>query len=131
MKKDFDGWNEIKKRLDANEQERLFFREGEIWWVHLGCNIGFEMNGKERDFMRPVIILKKYNQYSFLVLPLSTSKTINQYRIPVGIIDGKNAVSNLSQMRNIDSKRLINKVGHIDAASFYDLKKKASRVNFG
>ena len=62
---------EIKKATNAaDEAARLYFREGEIWWVRLGHNIGYEADGKSREFTRPVIILKKYNQYSFLELPL-------------------------------------------------------------
>ena len=130
MFKDFDGWNEVKKRLDAKREEPLFFRQGEIWWVNLGLNIGFEMNGKGGEYMRPVVILKKYNQYSFLALPLSTSQKVNNYRIPIGVIDGKEAVANLSQLRNIDSRRLINKIGHIEETLFKEIKKKASHINF-
>ena len=67
MQKDFDRWNSIKKATDAAEEDaRLFYREGEIWWVRLGKNIGYELDGKSREFTRPVIVLKKYNQYSFL-----------------------------------------------------------------
>ncbi len=131
MFKNFDGWNEIKKRLDAKEEEPLFFRQGEIWWVNLGLNIGFEMNGKGGECMRPVIIIKKYNQYSFLSLPLSTSSKINYYHMPIGVVDGKKAVANLSQLRNIDSKRLINKVGHIEETLFKEITEKASHINFG
>jgi mRNA interferase MazF len=130
MKKDFDGWNIKKKEIDDRVNE-LFFRQGEVWWVHLGLNIGFETNGKGVDFMRPVIVLRKYNQYSFLALPLSTSNKINYYRISVGVVDGKEAFANLSQMRNIDSKRLINKIGYIEASVFAGIKRKASRINFG
>jgi mRNA-degrading endonuclease toxin of MazEF toxin-antitoxin module len=79
--------------------------------------------------MRPVIILKKYNEFSFLALPLTTSKKTNKYRIFVGVVDGKEAYGNLSQLRNIDSKRLINKVGYVDGRLFIDIKKKARRVN--
>lgn len=129
MQKDFDGWNEKKKQIDSR-YARLFFKQGEVWWVNLGLNIGFETNGKGADFMRPVIVLKKYNQYSFLALPLSTSKHTNVYRISVGIVDGKEAFANLSQMRNIDSKRLINKVCFVDNDLFVEIKKKANRVNF-
>lgn len=130
MQKDFDEWNKKKKELDSQNNE-LFFKAGEIWWVHLGLNIGFEINGKGFGFMRPVIVLKKYNQYSFLALPLSTSNKINIYRISIGVVDGKEAFANLSQMRNIDSKRLINKVGFIESDLFADIKKKAKRINFG
>src|SRR5947199_8153348 len=65
MKRDFDRWNEIKKATDAaDEATRLYFREGEVWWVRLGKNIGYESDGRSREFTRPVIILKKYSQYS-------------------------------------------------------------------
>src|ERR1017187_10345231 len=81
MEKDFDRWNRIKKATDAaDEAARLYFREGEIWWVRLGKNIGYETDGKSREFTRPVIILKKYNQYSFLALPLTTASKPNRGR---------------------------------------------------
>jgi mRNA interferase MazF len=60
----FDRWNGIKKATDAADDEsRLYFRQGEVWWVRLGKNIGYETNGKSREFTRPVIILNKYNEY--------------------------------------------------------------------
>ncbi|MBA3733559.1 type II toxin-antitoxin system PemK/MazF family toxin [Patescibacteria group bacterium] len=130
MKKDFDLWNEKKKKIDALEQI-LFFKEAEVWWVNLGLNVGFEMNGKGDEFIRPVLIIKKYNHYSFLAVPLSTSTKINKYRVSVGVVDGKNAVANLSQLKNIDSKRLINKIGYIEHNLFKSIKEKASRMNFG
>jgi mRNA interferase MazF len=62
MQKDFDRWNKLKKTTDGkDEAARLFFREGEVWWVHLGVNIGYETDGKRADFARPVVVLKKYN----------------------------------------------------------------------
>ena len=131
MQKDFDGWNKIKKELDGKKEEPLFFKQGEIWWVNLGLNVGFEMNGKGEEYMRPVVILKKYNKYSFLALPLSTSQNINDYRVSIGVVDGKKAVANLSQLRNIDSRRLINKVGHVEEGLFKEIKEKTSQINFG
>lgn len=94
-------------------------------------NIGYEANGKSEDFMRPVIILKKFNQFSFIGVPLSTSPKTNKYRISVDIVDNKKAFANMSQIRNLDSKRLINKVGHMEANKLVGLNKKISRVNFG
>ena len=132
MQKDFDTWNTKKKAInDKIVDEKLFFKEGEVWWVNLGVNVGFEMDGKGSDFIRPVLIVRKYNQYSFLAIPLTTSPKTNKYKVSVGIIDGKNAVASLSQLKNIDSKRLINKIHHLEHDLFVDIKKKASRVNFG
>jgi mRNA interferase MazF len=122
---------EIHRRPGRDETARLYFREGEIWWVRLGKNIGYETDGKSREFTRPVIILKKYNQYSFLALPLTTAPKPNPYRLPIGMVDGKQAFATLSQVRNIDSKRLVKKIVHLDADILAAIKKEASRVNFG
>ena len=132
MENDFDRWNEIKKATDgADEAARLYFRESEIWWVRLGQNIGYETNGKSREFTRSVVILKKYNQFSFLALPLTTAQTANPYRLPIGMVDGRQAFATLSQLRNIDSKRLVKKIARLDAEVLAAIKKEASLVNFG
>ena len=132
MQNDFDRWNSIKKATDAaDEDARLFYREGEIWWVRLGKNIGYELDGKSREFTRPVIVIKKYNQYSFLALPLTTAQKSNPYRLPIGIVGGKQAFATLSQLRNIDSKRLVMKITHVEQVVLDVIKKEASRVNFG
>src|SRR3977135_2459068 len=109
MEKDFDRWNKLKKAINAaDESERVYFHEGDIRWVRLGVNVGFEIEGKHKQFARPVIVLKKYNQYSFLALPLSTATRINRWRVPIGDVAGKEAVAVLSQLRNL-------KIGHLDA----------------
>lgn len=128
MAKDFDRWNHEKKRLNGSEG-RLYFREGEVWWVALGVNVGFEMDGKRSDFSRPVLVLKKYNQYSFLALPLTTNARENPYRIPIGIVDGKEAFATLSQLRNIDSVRLINKIAALGMHTLAQIRKAVSEVN--
>lgn len=130
--KDFDNWNKIKKATNAaDEESRLFFREGEIWWVRLGVNVGYETDGKSAEFTRPVIVLKKYNQYSFLAVPLTTAQKPNPYRLPIGLVDAKQAYATLSQLRNVDSKRLVRRILEIDGDTLEAIKKEASRVNFG
>ena len=132
MDNPFDRWNHVKKSTDAaSDEERLYFREGEIWWVRLGKNIGYETDGKSSEFTRPVIVLKKYNQFSFLALPLTTAQKAHPYRLPIGVVDGKTAFTTLSQLRNIDSKRLVKKIMRLDFDMLAAIKKEASRVNFG
>ena len=133
MQRDFDQWNTIKKTSDTADEERPdpSIAKAEIWSVRLGKNIGYEMNGKDREFTRPVIILKKYNQYSFLAAPLTTAAKPNPYRLPIGIIHGKQAFATLSQLRNIDSKRLVKKIAVVPEDALDVIKKEASRVNFG
>jgi mRNA interferase MazF len=132
MDKDFDRWNKLKKRINAlDDERRLFFHEGDIWWVHLGANVGYEIDGKKQDFSRPVVVLRKYNQYSFLALPLTTNSKANRWRVAIGIVGGREAFAVLSQLRNVDSSRLIEKKGHVEAEMIAQLKRAASLMNFG
>lgn len=130
MQKDFDSWNSLKKHVNEEFGILPYFREGEIWWVHLGINIGYEMDGKGNEYSRPILVIKKYNQYSFLSAPLSTSTKPNIYRVYVGLIRGRKSFVNLSQLRNIDSRRLINKSCSLDTHVFEKIKEKASELNF-
>ena len=126
--KDFDNWNK-KKKETHNQKERLYFRSGEIWWVKLGINIGYETDGKSSDFTRPVLILKKYNKYSFLAIPLTSKSKLGLYYFPIGEVDGKEAVAILSQLRNIDSLRLVNKVEVLEEEMLRKIKKAVKRAN--
>lgn len=64
--KDFDSWNELKKKIDVekNEPDR-FPKEGEVWMSSLGKNIGYEQNGSGDNFSRPILIIKKFNNHMF------------------------------------------------------------------
>jgi hypothetical protein len=53
------------------------------------------------------------------------------HRLPIGMVDGKRAFATLSHLRNIDSKRLVKKMVHLDTDVVAAIKKEASRVNFG
>jgi mRNA interferase MazF len=64
LKKDFQKWHAKMALLD-DQGPRLFFHEREIWFCHLGANIGFEQDGKGKLFGRPVIIFRKFNQQVF------------------------------------------------------------------
>lgn len=128
MEKDFDRWNREKKRVNDIDV-RVYFRMGEIWWAALGVNVGFEIDGKRSDFSRPVLVLKKYNQFSFLALPLTTNARENPYRIPIGLVDGNEAFAILSQLRNIDSARLINKIAVVNAFTLSHIRKAVSKAN--
>jgi mRNA interferase MazF len=70
MEKDFDGWNEIKKNVDA-KPERVFFHPRELWFAHTGLNVGFEQDGSGAESLRPVLIIRKFNNEIFWCIPLT------------------------------------------------------------
>lgn len=130
MEKDLDAWNENKKRIHKRDTAEVYFYEREIWWCRLGANVGFEQDGTGETFERPIIILKKYNPQVFLAVPLSTTSKRGKYYAPLGLIDSKDAVAILSQMRLLDCKRLTNRIGILGASAFGALVEKIIKVNF-
>ena len=125
MEKDYSEWHKKKKILNERKDvDNIFFREREVWWTALGVNIGFEQDGKGEEFRRPVLILKKYNKYLVLVVPLTTKiKKDNKYYIDCSIMnDTIPRMAIISQVRPIDTKRFIDKLGVADEDSFIKIK---------
>lgn len=121
MQKDFDKWNNQKKKIhDAGENK--FYHPREIWWCRLGLNVGYEQDGKDIDFERPVLILKAFGKIC-LIVPLTTSPQKHIYRISVGLIEGKEATAILSQIKVVDTKRFSEKIGVLDKEIFIKIQK--------
>lgn len=121
FKKDFDNWGIVKKDTDRKEIN-FFFKKQEVWWARVGLNIGIESNGKGIEFTRPVLILKKHNKYSCLVVFLTTVDKINNSQI---ILDKNNYPKifvKLSQIRTIDSKRLVSRMFFVKNKAFVRVK---------
>ncbi|MEK7500813.1 MAG: type II toxin-antitoxin system PemK/MazF family toxin [Patescibacteria group bacterium] len=123
MEKDFDGWNEVKK-CTHTEQPRLYTVR-EIWWCRFGVNIGTEQDGRGEWFVRPCIILRGFGSDACLVVPLTTSTRKHSLRILVGVVDGREARANLSQLRVVDTRRLERKIGFLDKGVFLSIRKAA------
>jgi len=122
--KDFDRWNELKKKIH-DERKNVLYNQGEIWWCHLGVNVGFEEDGAGLDSERPVVIVRRFSVQLCWVIPLSTSLKNNPYYIKAGMISDQPASAILSQMRPIDTKRLINMIGVMDKTIFSNTKRAA------
>jgi mRNA interferase MazF len=71
MEKDFDHWNRIKKQVNDDAAARVFFHPREMWFAHLGINLGFEQDGCGTEFLRPVLVVRKFNNQVFWALPLT------------------------------------------------------------
>ena len=120
--KNFNGWNDRKKDLHQRGLTKLY-RAREVWWCALGVNIGFEQDGTGNNNERPVLIMKGFSKQVCLIIPLTTSTKKNPYHLTAGVVDGKEAFAITSQLRLIDTKRLINKVGTMDEVLFNTIRK--------
>ena len=115
-------WNEQKININSNKG-KLFFHEREVWFTSLGLNIGFEQNGKGNNFLRPVLVLKKFSKDLLWIIPLSTAQKTGKYYYSIKIRNVDNVML-LSQIRLIDSKRLRYKIGDIEKDDFIKVKEK-------
>ena len=117
--KEFDRWNQIKKKIN-NKIESLdpFPKEGMVWICVVGKNVGYEQNGVGMDFARPVLVVKKFNNKMYWVLPLSTKQ--KEYDFYYNFIDpfGMKGSIILAQLRLISVKRFIRDMYEIDTANF-------------
>lgn len=118
--KNFDGWNELKKLLD-NRKISVYCHEKEIWWCSLGLNIGCEENGKNVNFERPVLILKKFNKEMLWILPMTSKIKKNKYYFKI-FYRGRCYSIILSQLRLISNKRLLRKIRLIKTNDFRKIK---------
>lgn len=122
--KDFDGWNKIKKDLHAQKESKVFYKEREIWFCQLGVNVGFEQDGKNTGFERPVLVLRKFNKYVFWAVPLSTQlKPKNTHYLKLRYGD-MNFSAIVSQLRLLDARRLDRKLYMLDREQFQLVKKR-------
>jgi len=122
MGKDFDSWN--KKKIVLNNRESSpYCHEREIWWCTLGVNIGSEQDGSDIEYRRPVLVLKGLSKQTCLVIPLTTSTHAHKLRPSIGLVEDEHAHALLSQMRVIDTKRLVRKIGSLDKLIFDDIRK--------
>lgn len=124
--KEFDKWNELKKNLHLRDEE-ILFHEREVWWCSLGVNIGYEEDGKNKLFERPVLVIKKFNKFVLWILPLTRSKKSGGYYYKIAQGNEDDSVVILSQLRLISSKRLLRKMRMIEKQEFTEISEKVRK----
>ena len=124
--KKFDEWSEKKKEYNSKIIDYSFFKERDIWWTAVGVNIGFEEDGKNENFSRPVLVIKKFNKDLFLGIPLSTKLKDNKYYIQISV---KEIIVSalISQLRVFSSKRMLYKLAAIDEGDFLKINEEISK----
>lgn len=120
MEKDFDSWNTLKQKLDIKSNIPRF-KQGEVWWCHLGSNVGDEENGKGKVHSRPILIMRKFNKHIFWGVPLTTQIKEKHYYHKITFKD-KEQCAMLSQLKLCDARRLTSKMGKVAQKHLDDIK---------
>lgn len=125
MNKDFDSWNQIKKKVQ--DKKDIYCNAREIWWCALGLNVGSEEDGKNELFERPILILKVFNHQMIRVAPLTSKQKDDAHHFAI-TYDDRNGSVILSQTKTISSKRLSRKLCRLDKAQFESVVKALQRM---
>ena len=117
-KKDFDRWNEKKKKMDQRVMGNpLFVSAREVWWCSVGVNVGSEIDGKNENFERPILVVRIFSQDGFLGIPLTSKDKGHRYAVPVCHEKGM-SFANTSQLRLFSKKRMLRKIGMVEMGDF-------------
>ena len=129
MEKDFDNWFKNKTGLNAQE-EPPFYHEREVWWCALGVNVGSEQDGTGKNFDRPVVVVKGFNKDVCFVVALTGKKRESKFHYYIGKVEDVEASAILSQVRLVDTRRLVKKMCTLDEKIFKELKNRLQKVLF-
>jgi len=117
----FNQWNEVKKKTEDNKR-KLGIKPRDIFWAKIGQNIGSEEYGKNDNFARPIIIIRKLTHDLFIGIPLTSTIKDNDYFHSFKYDNKSNGLTENSamilQVRTFSIKRLMNKTGVISKEDF-------------
>ena len=75
---EFDKWNEVKKETHKCKMV-VNLKPREMYWVKIGKNIGDEEYGKNDEFVRPVIVIRRLTSDLFFGIPTTTNNKDGEY----------------------------------------------------
>lgn len=127
----YDEWNMVKKNTEK-QNFTLTVKPREIYWVKIGQNIGSEEFGKDTDFTRPVIIIRRLTKDLFIGVPITTTLKNNDYfhqfsytNKTRGIVENS---AMILQLRTFSIKRVLNKIGKVGTKDFEKIIEKTKMI---
>jgi len=135
--KNFDIWNHEKQILDDKKVRNFYINSREIWFTKMGENIGFEENGK-KDFLRPVLVIKKIENLFLTVALSSKGKENNIFYHEIKKVEFNennqkykdDSFIILSQVKVMDKRRFTEKMGKVKKEEFEHIKEKLKKLLF-
>jgi len=96
--------------------------------LKVGENVGYETRGKGSEFLRPVLIFRKFGKDTFLGIPLTTSVKNDRFHFIFEYKANKVSCASLSQIRLFDTRRINQKDGKMRVDDFRALKAKLKKL---
>ena len=124
--KDFTDWHKVKTNIEQKEH-RIYFQIRDVFFCSIGENVGFEQDGRGEEFLRPVVVIKKFNNEVFLGVPLTHTTKKGKYYFAFDFNKQK-SVAILSQVRLFDAKRMKYRIGMINEKDFTVIKEKIRQL---
>ena len=119
----FDKWNRLKQNLNTKNKPITFY-QGNIYFMSIGKNIGYEVYGKGELFLRPVLVYKKLSKSTFLGIPLTSQEKTGSYFFSFSYKKDKISTAMLHQMRVFDINRSEYLSGKINKNTYKNLEKR-------
>jgi hypothetical protein len=110
--------------VDRNALKKTLERFNHLFGM---MNVGVEVYGKGRNFERPVLILKKFDDNFFFGIPITSRIKQGDWYAPIHF-SGKNVTAVLSQARTLDAARLNELMGTLPEAHFQEIKQSFIRL---
>lgn len=101
--------------------------EREIWWCSIGINVGHEVDGKGKNFNRPLLIVRKFNNRLFWGIPLTTQIKQNPFYLQIRFQEQQQCVL-LTHLHLWEGKRLTHKMGKLPNSYFQEIKQDLSHL---
>src|SRR6266403_5777832 len=115
-------WIRFAEGLNERKPLQQYFAEREVWHCLLGINVGQEQNGDRGSFLRPVLVIQRFGQHLFWVVPLSTKTPIASQHHHLFKISNVQYSALVTQLRVLDASRLVRKIYALDIENFYEIK---------
>jgi mRNA-degrading endonuclease toxin of MazEF toxin-antitoxin module len=122
MIKLFIEWCGLKRTLDAKNHQPPFVCKYDVWWFCIGQNVGSKIAGKSSLFSRPAVILKKLSHGFYLIAPTTTKMKVGSWYVSIRN-GGKAMRVCLHQIRTVDYRRLMSKIGTLDEMDVRKVRK--------
>jgi mRNA-degrading endonuclease toxin of MazEF toxin-antitoxin module len=95
----------------------VFAHVGDIWWSHVGVNLGSEICGKNQPYERPVLVLHAFTNTLLLIAPLTTKNKNTNNHVKI-IFRKTTSFAMLEHVKTISTKRLSRRMGRLDKDIF-------------